>query len=1034
MSGGTGNGVVSLGPITINGGEITATGAPGASAIGSGSQSGLGAKELNIIITGGRIDAYTKDKAPVIGYNDSTTSGSITITGGLININGMDITNSPLIGAGSSFYASSSGAKCGDITITGGNLNFTGSQNSQYPLIGAGLNSTITGDITVSRGVLYMKLPNQTASYPLFGKGSDSDAASTCNFITGDGQVIISVEGGNYTSPEELFNCDNTNIMDGFKGILSVDTSSFAPKVYKEPIELTIKDPDAKLFVPNGSQSLTLPEGSYIKTSDNGSLQLMGNGDLLVDGELSGNVNARQAHIRYKLKISGVDDDYYKVGTQTTPNYTGTPPEGKVHIGWRGDDGNTYKTTFFMPSYVLNVSPRFSYPVQSTNYLHYVDGGFQGATADAVPLRSDLLDTTHNVLGEQNDTTFYVVDEDITATGPIRVTGRNADVRLILADGVTLTAPGGIIIESSSGSLTIYAQSMGDEQGTLIATGTSNTAGIGVRVGGLTNSPIVIDGGNIYATGDTYSAGSGSIDRGINGPITINGGMIEAVSLESDANGEHGAAIGAGARSSGGSITISGGHVKVKGGESTALIKGKDETIEGGFIQTEFSGGNPGPVFESTSFSTGKGQAVITIDDTHITDLGGVISGSYDETQLGCIISGTAFEGKYYGNKDITLTVPGTEVLTTAGDLHIPEGVTLHTKDYLNFKGNNHILVDGVLNGTAINTGGEGENEGEVKYNLKVEGIHKDYHAADEQVTLGYDGPPPEEGLVHSGWETKDGKTYKKTFNMPAHVLDLWPTFSDGKIDVEYMKFISVGQFQKDTATALQLTQEYLTNTNNTLGQVGTDTWYVVNENLALTERLNIAGNVYLILADGYTLDVGGGINVGRGTSLTIYGQEQGTGTLVATGVKNPAIGDGFCGDITINGGIINATAESAIAIGGDISDTNNPNPGSVTINGGQVTAQAGGRYIAIGGFSVWSVSIRGGTVTATGGSVGIFSRAISFQGDPFVIATGTSGGMASTTSTISRRGVIIENNQGYVYGDSVTLATKATLPSGATR
>ncbi|HZK45577.1 MAG TPA: hypothetical protein VFD34_05020, partial [Clostridia bacterium] len=124
--------------------------------------------------------------------------------------------------------------------------------------------------------------------------------------------------------------------------------------------------------------------------------------------------------------------------------------------------------------------------------------------------------------------------------------------------------------------------------------------------------------------------------------------------------------------------------------------------------------------------------------------------------------------------------------------------------------------------------------------------------------------------------------------------------------------------------------------------------WYVVNTNVTIgteetPQRVTVSGDVRLILTDGCTLTVNGGIQVqdddnditnGSANALTIYGQsdpllnEDGTlaennrtGVLIANAVTryNAAIGgnegnegtgyiDGAGGKITINSGVVKAT------------------------------------------------------------------------------------------------------------------------------
>jgi hypothetical protein len=163
--------------------------------------------------------------------------------------------------------------------------------------------------------------------------------------------------------------------------------------------------------------------------------------------------------------------------------------------------------------------------------------------------------------------------------------------------------------------------------------------------------------------------------------------------------------------------------------------------------------------------------------------------------------------------------------------------------------------------------------------------------------------------------------------------------------------------------------------------------------NYVASSRINISGDVNIILADGATLnavngtytgpefqegrEASGGIHVPAGSSLTIYRQSGGTGVLNAetNSSDDAAIGGGYpglgwgnarAGTITIYGGIINATAY-VTGIGG----AGGSHGGTVNIHGGLVTAQ-GGMGAAIGGggsCTGFTVNIFGGTVNATGGT-----------------------------------------------------------------
>lgn len=145
--------------------------------------------------------------------------------------------------------------------------------------------------------------------------------------------------------------------------------------------------------------------------------------------------------------------------------------------------------------------------------------------------------------------------------------------------------------------------------------------------------------------------------------------------------------------------------------------------------------------------------------------------------------------------------------------------------------------------------------------------------------------------------------------------------------------------------------------------------WYVVSgEDVVIKGRIVASGDVHLILCDGAKLTAGKGIGAPN-AKITIYGQSDGTGELIATASSNAGIGaNGSSGaTIVINGGIISATgANNGAGIGGGY----NGSAGSVTINGGTVTATGGNNAAGIGGglySQAGTVTINGGTVTAIG-------------------------------------------------------------------
>ncbi|QGG58412.1 S-layer homology domain-containing protein [Paenibacillus sp. B01] len=275
---------------------------------------------------------------------------------------------------------------------------------------------------------------------------------------------------------------------------------------------------------------------------------------------------------------------------------------------------------------------------------------------------------------------WYYVSGSVTTTGLV-VSG---NAHLILLDNSVLTANGSNL--SSAGinvvgtnSLTIYAQSTGNNRGQLLAQtyvdGWGYGAGIGGGQSGVTDGgTVTINGGTVTANGGD-GAGIGGGYTGAGGTVTINDGTVTAT-------GEYSAGIGSGLDGdAGGTVTINGGAVTATGGGSAAGIGGSYDvaggivTINGGIVTA--TGGD-----SATGIGSGGNGAggTVTINGGTVTATGGhfaagIGSGSGDGGTV--TISGgtvTATGGYYsagigsgYNGAGGTVTISGGTV-TAYGD------------------------------------------------------------------------------------------------------------------------------------------------------------------------------------------------------------------------------------------------------------------------------------------------------------------------------------------------------------------------------
>ncbi|MBQ7670070.1 MAG: leucine-rich repeat protein [Clostridia bacterium] len=258
-----------------------------------------------------------------------------------------------------------------------------------------------------------------------------------------------------------------------------------------------------------------------------------------------------------------------------------------------GDPVDVTDGSFIMPDCDVTVSTEFCIPYIDEN------GALQKLTEDVTVLTPEC-----DVLADG----WNLVLEDTTLTG--RITA-GEDSHLLIYDGATLTAPGGIEVPSSA-SLTIWAQSTGENMGALVAEVSSYSV---IAIGSSSGAgAITVNGGRIVARGGDDAASIGSRNR-TGGLITINGGDITAESRGSygagvnvasagfvmnggtlvATGGKYGAGIGAGYMNSCGPITINGGTVTATSESARGIGPYSDSdtviTINGGKITAKSIGG-----------------------------------------------------------------------------------------------------------------------------------------------------------------------------------------------------------------------------------------------------------------------------------------------------------------------------------------------------------------------------------------------------------------------------------------------------------
>ena len=148
---------------------------------------------------------------------------------------------------------------------------------------------------------------------------------------------------------------------------------------------------------------------------------------------------------------------------------------------------------------------------------------------------------------------------------------------------------------------------------------------------------------------------------------------------------------------------------------------------------------------------------------------------------------------------------------------------------------------------------------------------------------------------------------------------------------------------------------------------------YAVNQDVTISSRITISGDVILNLGNGATLTASKGIELSQSNTLTINGP----GALIINDCdqNKSGIGAASVGTLTINGGTINVTGgQYGAGFGGDVHNTSG---GTITINGGIINVTGGQYGAGIGGgyddqygqhTFCGNIYINGGQVTVTAG------------------------------------------------------------------
>ena len=550
----------------------------------------------------------------------------------------------------------------------------------------------------------------------------------------------------------------------------------------------------------------------------------------------------------------------------------------------------------------------------------YYDTAEKTFKTGTVPTEAKTVDSTYTKTDwgdEDGKETWYVVKGTVN----LQYIYAMGKLNIVLCDHAKLIVDQGMVMLINASSINIYAQSDGADMGEMIATGLeSKRPAIGTGDDGRVNGRTCttnIHGGKITATGARSTAGIGGDFDSRVGIINIYGGEIKAQ------GGERAAAIGGGYAAASDGINIYGGKITAIGGEEGAGIGGGSANdLEGGPIkifggQITAKGGHSIRSIESQPVAIGNGAGVNPRNFSVFL--------SWTDDQNDYIDANRYIHPNNIGEGKCSVEIDSAHPFKFAD-----------TGEYVTFEniknGGKIVPAEAAICSVTFETG-----EGATK--IAPQGINK---GGKIKPTV----TPVRKGYRFAGWQ-KDGLP----FDISTAILDdttltaIWNSLPD----TEY-------QGEGDVTVELAGTDYYPLESGHTVLDGGT--WVVMDEDTIFHERITIKGDVNIILADGKNLTANKGIAVTSKdhSNLSVYAQNQGTGTLKAfpdENVFSAGIGGDegkrSCGTINIYGGRIQASgSDLGAAIGGSAFG----NGGTIGIYGGQVDVQGSRDYGEAIGFS----------------------------------------------------------------------------------
>ncbi|MBQ4294788.1 MAG: hypothetical protein II755_04290, partial [Prevotella sp.] len=470
--------------------------------------------------------------------------------------------------------------------------------------------------------------------------------------------------------------------------------------------------------------------------------------------------------------------------------------------------------------------------------------------------------------------------------------------------------------------------------------------------------------------------------------LTISGGTITGNRADQIAGGGYG--FGGGIENHG-TMTITGGTItgNTAGQFGGGIHNEGTLTMTGGTIADNTAGTYGGGIYSNRTVSISGA----TLSGNTAQTGGGAICTEGTLTLDGVTISGNSAQngGGIYSNSTVSIsgaTISGNTAQTGGGAISTEGTLTL---DGVTIQGNSAQYGGGIymfnsaetspgtvqLKGTCTITGNTATSYGKDVYqnqgttfNVQDRPVVNDVYLTEYSfitltgplttgASIGLNAQKVDQTHLTLNYPDYHAGTDPETFfksNNASYAIGLRPDGVDGANEVAYgIRYVERAwdATEKRVTETVKVCSNYISINGNDTSDEGWlglyNGWYVVTGNSAY-KVLNVQGNdVHLIIPDGVTLTVTGGVKLEENHKLSIYGQSgNASGTLIATNSYENGAGIGGGGEglkagaLVVHGGIIQAKGnlEGAGIGGGYEAGFGTTSLSGLTVYGGSVTAE----------------------------------------------------------------------------------------------